>query len=213
MNRGEPFHLEGPPGTAVDGFIHRPGDDLHTAIVLAHGAGSNADAPQLIQSAAAFCDAGILALRIHLPFRLLRKGPPHPSTASLDREGLRAAANAVRRLGARKVILAGHSYGGRQASMLLAEDPSAADALLLLSYPLHPPDKPHQLRTAHFPSLRTPTLFVHGTKDPFATIAELREAIAAIPAQPQLIEVPNAGHDLRKLPLPGIVPRTLALLP
>jgi len=207
-SRGETFEAQN-----VRGFLHSPETSFDTAIVLAHGAGSNADAPQLIQSSAAFCHAGILALRIHLPFRLLRKGPPHPSTAALDRQGLRDAAAAVRQLGARKVILAGHSYGGRQASMLLAEDPTVADALLLLSYPLHPPDKPQQLRTAHFPSLRTPTLFVHGTKDPFATIAELRDAIAAIPATPQLIEVLNAGHDLRKFPLPEIIERTLSLLP
>lgn len=196
----------------VRGYLHKPQNAFDTAIVLAHGAGSNADAPQIIQCAAAFCDAGILALRIHLPFRLLKR-PPNPSTAVLDRQGLRDAASAVRHLGTRKVILAGHSYGGRQSSMLLAEDPSVADALLLLSYPLHPPDKPQQLRTEHFPSLRTPTLFVHGSKDPFGTIAELTEAIAAIPVPPQLIEVPKAGHDLRKLPLPEVVPRTLSLLP
>ena len=65
------------------------------------------------------------------------------------------------------VVLGGHSYGGRQATMLAAEEPGVAEALLLLSYPLHPPNKPAQLRTAHFPQLRTPALFVSGTKDPF----------------------------------------------
>ncbi len=51
--------------------------------------------------------------------------------------------------------------------MLEAEDPELAQRLLLLSYPLHPPRKPEQLRTAHFPNLRTPALFVHGDADPF----------------------------------------------
>ncbi len=71
------------------------------------------------------------------------------------------------------VILGGHSYGGRQSTMLAAEEPGLVEALLLLSYPLHPPGKPAQPRTAHFPALRTPALFVHGTKDPFGTIEEL----------------------------------------
>jgi predicted alpha/beta-hydrolase family hydrolase len=80
--------------------------------------------------------------------------------------------------------------------MLLAEDPSAADALLLLSYPLHPPRKPDQLRTAHLPTLRTPTVFVHGTRDPFGLPEELQEAIKLIPAPVSLSLVEGAGHDL-----------------
>lgn len=80
--------------------------------------------------------------------------------------------------------------------MLLAEDPTVADALLLLSYPLHPPRKPEQLRTAHLPDLRTPALFVHGSRDPFGTLEELRAAIGLIPARTHLSEVSRAGHDL-----------------
>jgi predicted alpha/beta-hydrolase family hydrolase len=94
--------------------------------------------------------------------------------------------------------MGGHSYGGRQATMLAAEDPAVADALLLLSYPLHVPDKPEQMRTEHFPRLRTPALFVHGTKDPFGTPAEMRKALATIPARYEVQFVEGAGHDLRK---------------
>jgi predicted alpha/beta-hydrolase family hydrolase len=96
------------------------------------------------------------------------------------------------------VYLGGHSYGGRQATMLAAEDPTVADGLLLFSYPLHPPEKPAQLRTAHFPQLRTPAVFVHGTKDPFGTPAEIKSAITAIPAATRLMVVESAGHDLKK---------------
>ena len=72
---------------------------------------------------------------------------------------------------------------------------SIAEALLLLSYPLHPPNKPGQLRTAHFSSLRTPALFVQGTKDPFGSIEEMRAALSVIPAKTVLMEVVGAGHD------------------
>jgi len=82
--------------------------------------------------------------------------------------------------------------------MLAAEVPELVDALLLLSYPLHPPRKPAELRTAHFPQLRTPALFVHGSRDPFASTIELKNAIARIPAYVNLLEIEGAGHDLGK---------------
>ncbi len=86
--------------------------------------------------------------------------------------------------------------------MLAAENPGLADRLLLLSYPLHPPGKPGQLRTAHFPNLETPTLFVHGTRDPFGTTEEFQGAIALIPAPVQLLEIEGVGHDLGRNHVP-----------
>lgn len=81
--------------------------------------------------------------------------------------------------------------------MVAAERPGLIDALLLLSYPLHPPRKPDQLRTAFFPDLRTPALFVHGTRDPFGSVEELRDALALVPASTNLLPVEGAGHELR----------------
>ena len=80
--------------------------------------------------------------------------------------------------------------------MLLAEHPSVADALCLLSYPLHPPKQPEKLRTAHWPNLKTPALFVHGTADPFGAVSELEEALLNLTAPHRLSIVPGAGHDL-----------------
>jgi uncharacterized protein len=96
----------------------------------------------------------------------------------------------------RQVVMGGHSYGGRQASMLAAEEPGLADGLLLFSYPLHPPRKPEELRTKHFPKLTTPALFVHGTRDPFSTTTEMNSALELIPAAHAMLEVDGAGHDL-----------------
>jgi predicted alpha/beta-hydrolase family hydrolase len=93
-------------------------------------------------------------------------------------------------------FLGGLSYGGRQATMLAAADAEVATGLLLLSYPLHPPGRAEAQRTQHFPSLSSPALFVHGTRDPFGTITELRAALNRIPASTSLVEVAGAGHDL-----------------
>jgi predicted alpha/beta-hydrolase family hydrolase len=180
-------------------FFHNPSSPNGTAIALTHGAGANCRAPLLIAVADALCAGGMLVLRCDLAFRRRRPfGPPSPATSAEDRAGLRDAVSRLRALVAGPVYLGGHSYGGRQASMLAAEEPGVADGLLLLSYPLHPPEKPQQLRTAHFPSLHTPTLFVHGTKDPFGTPDEVRAAIGTIPAAVHLMEVQGAGHDLKK---------------
>ena len=80
--------------------------------------------------------------------------------------------------------------------MLCAEDPDLVSGLLLLSYPLHPPRKPEQQRTQHLPDLRTPTLFVSGTRDPFGSMEELQQAMKMIPAKTKLMAVEGAGHDL-----------------
>jgi predicted alpha/beta-hydrolase family hydrolase len=100
-----------------------------------------------------------------------------------------------RRTGGR-IFLGGHSYGGRQASMLAADATGLADALLLLSYPLHPPRRPEELRTAHFPQLQTPALFVHGSRDGFGSTTEIEEARNMIPVRTELLAIQSAGHEL-----------------
>jgi len=80
--------------------------------------------------------------------------------------------------------------------MLCADQPGLVEGLLLLSYPLHPPRKPDQLRIQHLPKLQTPALFVQGTRDPFGTPQEIESALSLIPAKTQLLLVEGAGHDL-----------------
>ena len=185
----------------IYGVLHRPDAPRGEAIALTHGAGSNHNAPLLVKMAQAFAGAGYLALRYDLPFRRQRaKGPPFPAAAARDREGVAAAIAALRTLAPGRVFAGGHSYGGRQTAMAAAERPDLADGLLLLSYPLHPPNRPEKKRTAFFPDLRTPALFVHGTADPFATPEELREAIATIPARTDALFVEGAAHDLKRAP-------------
>jgi hypothetical protein len=184
---------------AVRGFLHEPSNASGAGLVVTHGAGSDCTAPLPVAVAAQFCEHGLTVLRCDLAFRRKRpKGPPSPATAAADRAGLRDAVAVLRARVSSKIYLGGHSYGGRQASMLAAEMPDIAAALLLLSYPLHPPNKPTQLRTQHFPQLRVPALFVSGTKDGFGTIAEIDAAIKAIPAATQLIAIEGAGHDLKR---------------
>ncbi len=182
----------------VRGVLHTPERATGDGLVLTHGAGSNANAPLLVSLARAFCEAGLAVLRYDLPFRVARAGgPPSPAAAARDREGVLRAVEALRRQVKGRVFAGGHSYGGRQTAMIAAEKPGMAEGLLLLSYPLHPPKKPDQPRTGFFAEWRTPALFVHGTRDPFGTVEELRGAMERIPARVDLLAVEGAGHDLR----------------
>ncbi|HET9789864.1 MAG TPA: alpha/beta family hydrolase [Candidatus Angelobacter sp.] len=179
------------------GFLHTPENANGHTLVLTHGAGGNCESKLLVAVSQAFSESGFLVLRINLPFRQQRPfGPPFPAAAARDREGLKRAAELNKERAAGKVFLGGHSYGGRQSTILAAENPALVDGLLLFSYPLHPPRKPLQLRTAHFPSLKTPSLFVHGTRDPFGLVEELRPALELIPARHDLLPVEGGGHDL-----------------
>lgn len=201
----------------IRGFLHTPDSPNGRALVLTHSAGGNAQAPLLRDLAETFAGTGITVLRCNLPFRQVRPfGPPGPGDAARDRAGLKNAVAAIEKImnapllassvrsgnssqfreEKYRTFLAGHSYGGRQSSMLCAEEPELVAGLILLSYPLHPPRKPEQQRTQHLPDLRTPTLFVHGTRDPFGSIPELQRAIKMIPAKTKLLPVEGAGHDL-----------------
>ena len=185
----------------VRGYLHLPDTPNNDGLVLTHGAGSNAQAPLLIALGETFCAAGFTVLRCDLPYRQTRSfGPPGPGDAARDRAGLKNALSALRKTISGPLFLGGHSYGGRQSSMLCAElsneAPDLVAALLLLSYPLHPPRKPEQQRTQHLPDLHTPTLFVSGTRDPFGSIDELNQALKMIPAKTKLLAIEGAGHDL-----------------
>jgi uncharacterized protein len=183
---------------AVRGFLHTPEKAAGDGLVLTHGAGQNCEAPLLVALTEAFCDAGMSVLRCDLPFRQLRPhGPPTwPGCAEHDRQGLQRAIEAMRKIVPGRVFLGGHSYGGRQASRLAAEEPGLVPALLLLSYPLHPPKRRESMRSAHFPSLQTPALFVSGTRDGFGTVEEITAALKLIPARTELFAIDGAGHEL-----------------
>jgi predicted alpha/beta-hydrolase family hydrolase len=194
-------------------LLHEPKNPNGGGLVLTHGAGGNANSPQLIAVANAFAAEGVWVRRFNLPFREKRpSGSPSPAGAAADRAGLREAVAEMRSRVTGSVFMGGHSYGGRQATMLAAEEPGLVDALLLLSYPLHPPGQLEKMRTAHFPSLRTPAVFVHGTKDAFGSLEEMRLALALIPARVELVPVEGSGHDLKKARFDSaFVQRLLAL--
>jgi uncharacterized protein len=164
-------------GTAVSGVYARP-DSPFATLVVAHGAGAGMDHPFLCGFTRALNDQAVATLRFNFPYREAgRKFPDRPPAAiSAWRAAMDAAAA---RSGGEPLWAAGKSFGGRMASMAVAEGMPAA-GLVYLGYPLHPPGKPEKLRDEHLYGLGLPMLFLQGTRDPFATPGLLETVIARI---------------------------------
>jgi hypothetical protein len=180
----------------IAGVAHEPDGAPKGVVALTHGAGGSRESPMLQQICNEWARRGWLAVRYNLPFRRRRpKGPPSGSGAA-DRAGIVEAITLCRGLADGPLIAGGHSYGGRQTSMVVAAGEVHPDVLTLFSYPVHPPGKPERTRTEHLPDITVPTVFTHGTSDPFGTPAEVRAAAALIDARAAVVEIAGARHAL-----------------
>ncbi len=166
-------------------------------LVIAPGAGGGREHSGLVAIDYALTAKGIAVDRIEFPGQAAgkrRTDPPAVCIATVRH----AASELATRLGVTvgRIAVGGRSFGGRMSSMAVAEG-FAAQALVLVSYPLHPPDKPDQLRTGHFPNLKVPCLFVSGVRDAFATPDELERETGTIPG-PVTLAFVSGDHGLRK---------------
>lgn len=167
-------------------------------VVLFPGAGSPADHPSLVAIEDALSPVPVR--RVDFPYRRAGRRAPDraPVLVACVKEEVRAFA---RELGVptSRIAIGGRSMGGRMCSMAVADadDPLRAAALVLVSYPLHPPARPDRKRTAHLPDVNVPVLCISGTKDTFGTPAELRRAFRRVPGEVTWVFVDGKGHDLR----------------
>ncbi|CAM4151522.1 Alpha/beta hydrolase family protein [Mycobacterium basiliense] len=180
----------------IAGVAHRPDGAPAGVAVLTHGAGGSKESPLLQRICDEWARRGWLAVRYNLPYRRRRpKGPPSGSAAS-DQAGIVEALELCRGLVDGPLIAGGHSYGGRLTSMAVAAHQVPVRVLTLFSYPVHPPGKPERTRTQHLPDITAPTVFTHGTSDPFGTLAEVHAAAALLAAPTEIVEISGARHDL-----------------
>jgi predicted alpha/beta-hydrolase family hydrolase len=200
----------------IAGIAHEPDGKAKGVVVLTHGAGGSRESPLLKKVCDEWARRGWLAVRYNLPYRRRRpKGPPSGS-ATTDQAGVVEAVELARALADGPIIAGGHSYGGRMTSMVVADQAVAVDVLTLFSYPVHPPGKPDRARTEHLPRIAVPTVFTHGTADPFGSPDEVRAAAALIAAATEIVSITGARHDLgsKTLNVPVLaVEGALRLLP
>ncbi len=181
----------------IGGVAHEPRGTPCGVVVLTHGAGGSRESTLLHQVCDEWARRGWLAVRYNLPYRRRRPTGPPSGSGTADRAGIVEAIGTCRGLADGPLIAGGHSYGGRQTSMVVACRRAQVQLLMLFSYPLHPPGKPERARTEHLSEITVPTVFTHGASDPFGTLGEMRAAAALIPAPTRVVEIVGARHDLR----------------
>jgi uncharacterized protein len=178
--------------TTVSGAFAGSADAFAT-LVLAPGAGANFDHPFLVGFTKALGDAGVATVRFNFPYREAgRRFPDRPPVAIATWRAAMDAATA--RSAGTPVWAGGKSFGGRMASMAVAEGMPAA-GLVFLGYPLHPPGKPEALRDEHLYGLDLPMLFLQGSRDPFASGNLLDTVVERIGASAHLQWLADADHS------------------
>jgi uncharacterized protein len=178
-------------GTPVSGLYARPENPFSTVLV-AHGAGAGMEHPFMGGFVRALNDDGAATLRFNFPYREAgRKFPDRPPLAIATWRA--ALAEAKARSEGEPLWAAGKSFGGRMASMAVAEGMEAA-GLVYLGYPLHPPGKPDKLRDEHLYGIAVPMLFLQGTKDTFMTPEVLEGVVSRIGANAELEWREGGGH-------------------
>lgn len=149
---------------------------------------------------AGLAERGFLTLRFNFPYMEARRRLPdqrpvlescYRAVADFVRERQQAEPPERPRL-----ALGGKSMGGRIASHLVASG-YAADALVFLGYPLHPPGKPEQMRDRHLYGIRCPMLFLSGTRDAFAHRELLAPVVERIGKQATLVWIEDGDHSFR----------------
>ena len=184
--------------TSVSGVLAAPAPGAgraRAAVVLGHGAGADMNQAFLSAVHEGLAARGALALKFNFAYTEARRRVPDPparllatyraAVAWLDAQ---PAARGLPR------ILGGKSMGGRIASHVVAEG-DAADGLLFLGYPLHPPGKPEKLRDAHLSSIRAPMLFVTGTRDELCDLERLRPVLERLGRRATLALIEDGDHS------------------
>jgi len=186
-----------PAGTVEVSADHQRPDDAWATIVVAHGAGAGYRHPFLVGFARGMRAEGVATLTFNFPYLEAGRRMPGPATHAIA--AWRAAVDfAVSRADGAPVWASGKSYGGRMASMAVADVAELADAvsgLVYLGYPLHPPGDDTKVRAVHLPGIRAPQLFVEGTNDPFIDPhSQLEDVVAS--CQDATIEwIEGGGHS------------------
>ena len=189
------------------GDFQGPRKGADRAVLLAHGAGADRNAPALVAVADALADVGIPSLRFDYPYKAAgKRAPDRP--AVLDAATREAAANLGARvgLGPERLVLGGRSMGGRYCSLVVGAetDPVPALGLLLLGYPLQAMGKPERRRDDHFKRLHRPVLFVSGTRDSLAPRSQLTRSARKVKGPVTLHWLETADHGFRPLKRSGL---------
>ena len=176
-------------------------DTERAVYVFAHGAGGNMSDRAMLAATKVMRGIGLGVVRFNFLYKERGSGRPDPMPKLMATT--RAVVDRVRvELNSKRLIIGGRSMGGRAASMLAAEK-FAADGLLLLAYPLHPPGQPEKLRDAHLPNIEMPVLCFNGTRDEFCTPDLMKRVLTTVRAPWDMHWLEGADHSFHVLKSSG----------
>jgi predicted alpha/beta-hydrolase family hydrolase len=190
----EELIIEADEATRVPGLLQRAAG-ARALLVLAHGAGAGMRHPFLMAMAEGLAGRGIATLRYEFPY--MSRGSRRPDSPPVCHAVVRAAVGRAQRLMPSLPLLAGgKSFGGRMTSQAQASSPLAGvRGLVFVGFPLHPPKEPSSTRAEHLARIEIPLLFLQGTRDEFATQAELLPVIERLGARARLESFADADHS------------------
>jgi predicted alpha/beta-hydrolase family hydrolase len=192
-----PQSIEAEPGHATSTLEYRAGRKA-PVLVLAHGAGAGQRNAFIVQTARALQERGVTV--VTFDFLYISEGRKAPDRAPRLEQTWRGVLAHVMAHTGGPVTIGGKSMGGRIATHILTDPDHPARGIagvVLLGYPLHPPGRPDQLRDAHLPRLRVPTLVVQGSADEFGTEEEVRRAFGKAPGPIEWLIVPGGNHSFK----------------
>ena len=196
-SRQFPFGGDAP----LDAVLYRAGEPGAPLLVLAHGAGAGQRSGFMVEFAQALAARGVSVLTFDFPYmQHRRRMPDRGHILGGAWRAVLAGAASQQLLSSGGCAIGGKSMGGRIASEVLAESGDGLDevrGLVLLGYPLHPPGRPAQLRTAHLPQLAAPVLIVQGGRDTFGGPDDVRRAFAAARGPVEVLAVDGADHSFK----------------
>ena len=185
-------------GGAITTATHyAPATPAGAWLVLAHGAGAGQRHPFMVSIAKALADRGTDVVTFNFPYmEQKRRAPDRAPVLEGCFRAVVAAAGEQRSLRTRRLFIGGKSMGGRMATHLAAQGMDGLHGVIALGYPLHPPGKPEQMRTAHLPGITAPVLILQGERDAFGTPRELAPVIQSMRAEVTLHVVAGGDHSL-----------------
>lgn len=176
-------------------FLFDGSETATLTIALAHGAGAPMDSPFMSFFAEGLAAQGFRVARFEFPYMAARRREGARRPADRPNLLLDAWQSVIDRLDPERLVIGGKSLGGRMASMIA--DVAGVRGLVCLGYPLHPPGKPERLRIAHLRELRTPALFLQGTRDPFGGREEIDRAPLSAAIRVHFLEDGDHGFKPR----------------
>ncbi len=197
-DRPEPLSIPLPSGSSVSGLLQTPAG-AEACYVLAHGAGAGMDHAFMAAMAQGLAERGIASLRFNFPF--MEQGSKRPDAPAVAQAAIRAAvAEAARRLPDLPLFAGGKSFGGRMTTQAQALDPlPGVKGLVLVGFPLHPAGKPSITRAEHLQDVKSPMLFLQGTRDALADLDLITQTTAGLGKRATLHGVDGADHAFHVL--------------